>query len=394
MRILSFGHIPSWVGGRQDSGLANVIYQIAKNMSNSENVDMSLAATDVFIPKKRDGDLTIYGWTKGILVSYALSHIFLSLCWICQILIAKIKYGKIISIWGYFFKGLHLFRIINLTNPEAVHLHSMTACVYVKIIPRNIRVITTMHGIIGNDTTIPDQKYLFKMERDVCKSDRYYIIVFIAQDLIQQFKSIYGSINSPCKVILNAYDSNEFYYVNPRPHTCLTLATIASFSENKGQKRVIKAISQSGIKAKYICIGDSSSPKKEKEYINEAVENGVDFEYKGKKKPFEIRELLASVDYMILPSSTEGFGLVYLEAIACGVPVILPHHLPIVKETGIIKPMVNSVILDDSSVDSIVKILPHLNEYSFDHKDVANSIVEYSWENIAKEYIESFENNN
>ena len=29
MKILSFGHIPSAVGGRQSSGLANVIYQLA-----------------------------------------------------------------------------------------------------------------------------------------------------------------------------------------------------------------------------------------------------------------------------------------------------------------------------------------------------------------------------
>ena len=33
MNILSFGHIPSSVGGRQSSGLANVIYQLAYHVA-------------------------------------------------------------------------------------------------------------------------------------------------------------------------------------------------------------------------------------------------------------------------------------------------------------------------------------------------------------------------
>ena len=92
---------------------------------------------------------------------------------------------------------------------------------------------------------------------------------------------------------------------------------------------------------------------------------------------------------MILPSSSEGFGLVYLESIACGVPVILPKNLPIVQEKGIIQPGVNAVLLESSSADSIAEILPKLKDLKFDHRKVAESIVDYSWDNIAKRYVES-----
>ena len=50
MRIMSFGHIPSWAGGKQESGLANVIYQLAKHGSEIPEAEVTLAATDCFVP--------------------------------------------------------------------------------------------------------------------------------------------------------------------------------------------------------------------------------------------------------------------------------------------------------------------------------------------------------
>ena len=63
MNILSFGYIPSSVGGRQSSGLANVIYQLAYNCAQQDDVNMTLAATDVFVPIIHKDNLTIMGWT-------------------------------------------------------------------------------------------------------------------------------------------------------------------------------------------------------------------------------------------------------------------------------------------------------------------------------------------
>ena len=389
MKILSFGHIPSWAGGRQESGLAHVIYQLARHISECDGVEMTMAATDVFVPIKKDRKLTIYGWTKGMLIKYALQHPFKSIGWLVNVLISKYKYGPVVSVPGFFFKGFHLARTIDIVQPHAVHLHGMSACVYDRIVPSDVKIVVTMHGIIGEDQTIPLQEHLYKMERDCCHSTRCSLMAFIAEKLIGDFKSCYGEIKSPCKAILNAYDSKSFNYIEQKDGSKLTLVTIASFSENKGQERVIEAIGKSGIDCKYICIG-ASTPDIEKKYKDTASRLGVDFAYVGKKTPAEIREILAQADYMILPSSTEGFGLVYLEAIACGVPVILPKHLPIVKEPGMIQPEKNALLLKDSSSDGITELLPKLKNYNFDHKKVSETIVGYSWESIAKEYVESF----
>ena len=116
---------------------------------------------------------------------------------------------------------------------------------------------------------------------------------------------------------------------------------------------------------------------------------GLDFEWLGVKKPGEIRELLAECDYMILPSSSEGFGLVYLEAIACGVPVIIPQHLPLAQEGNILNEK-NAIRIADSSSKAIEAILPSLQERKWDRKDVSASIISYTWDNIAKEYTAQY----
>lgn len=388
MKILSFGYIPTWAGGGQSSGLANVIYQLAKNMSKCTDVEMSLASTDVSCPKTEYENLTIYGWTKSLLVKYILHNPIISVRWFNDVLKFKREYGPAISVPRFFLKGLHLSRVVSLVQPDAVHLHGMGACVYEHIIPKEIKIIVTMHGMTGDDINIPYHQYYYKMEKEVCRSERYSFIAFISSKLISDFSHLYGNIKSNSVTILNAYDSSSFHYIQPIEHNNLSLCTIASLSERKGQNRVIVAIAKSGISIKYICVGSASASKKE-EYIKLAENLRVHLDYRGSQEPSRIRDILADADYMILPSSTEGFGLVYLEAIACGVPVILPKNLPIVQEKGIIQESVNAILLEDCSAEAIVKVLPRLKEQHFDRKKVSESVVNYTWRNIAQQYVDS-----
>ena len=391
MKILSFGHIPLWAGGKQSSGLSNVIYHLAKNMARCKDVEVNLAATDVFKPFIYDDELTILGWSKGKLIKYAFAHPIISFKWLLTVVYSRIKFGRKVSILGYFFKGVHLAKSLKIVRPDVVHLHGMSACIYDKLIPVHTRIIVTMHGLIGTDSTIPHQASCMKMEKAICESFRYTFVAFIATQLKNDFIDLYHNINSNSVVAPNAYDGNVFYYVEPQTHDLLTLVSVASLSDNKGQHRVLEAIAKSGLRCKYICIGLGTD-----ELIarNRAIAEKyhLDYEFIGKKSPVEIRELFAKVDYMILPSSTEGFGLVFLESIACGVPVILPKHLAIVKEPNIIKPGINALLTEDSSAEAIVKVLNTLQNYNFCHHEVSQSISGYTWKLIAQQYVNLIKN--
>lgn len=387
-KVLAFGHMPTWAGGRQESGLANVIYNLAHSMSETDGFEVTLSATDFFEPQKTVDQLTILGWQKKSLLVYAILHPLFSLKTLFHLIAARKKYQSFVNIPGMLIKSIFLRKSIDEVKPDVVHLHAAHSIVYLPTIPTRIKVILTHHGVVGYDPHINNSDVYAKLENDTCHTSRISKLYFISQKLISDFVERYQSIDVPHEAILDAYDSTKFHYIEHAPQQKLTLVTVASFSENKGQERVVEAIGKSGVDYKYICIGASSDGYNRK-VQSIADEYNIDFEYLGKKTPSEIREVLSVADYMLLPSSTEGFGLVYLEAIACGVPVILPKHLPIVQEDGIIQPGKNAILLENSSVEAIASILPTLTETRMDHKTVSKTIVNFTWQNIGRSYVES-----
>lgn len=382
MRVLSFGHIPSSVGGRQSSGLANVIYQLAVNCAKQEGVEMYLAATDVFVPEQSRGNLTLLGWTKGLLLKHALLHLRTSLMVFCNVINFKRKYGALVSVPGLFLKSLFLDYAIKKVHPDLIHLHGAYSIVYYHLIPQEIKLVVTLHGNVGNDPNLPYRDLHAEMERVICTSSRIDMLCTISSTIPVILKRMYGEIRPNVQIILNAYDNHAFKYIEPVGHDKLTLCTIASFSKLKGQERVIEALNRSGCDYAYRCIGHITDA--DKAMLEEKAKN-IDFEWLGVKKPSEIREEFAKCDYMILPSSSEGFGLVYLEAIACGVPVIIPRDLPLALESNILNEE-NSICINGCDIDAITEILPVLQEKKWNRERVAQSIISYTWDNIAKEY--------
>lgn len=379
--------MPSWAGGRQESGLANVIYQLAYHMSQYDNVDMTLAATDFFQFESKHERLRVLGWTRGLLVRHIAKHPFAALRILFLDLQYLIKYHGVTSSVGTYLKLVYLHYALCRIKPDVVHLHGIFAAWYYKVVPKEIKIIVTMHGICGTDTNLDYYKSKARMENDICHNSRVSHIVFIAEGVRDAFIKQYGEIRVPTSVVINAYDAKSFYYIEHKPSKYLTLITVASLSQLKGQMRVLEGIARSKKKFIYNCVGAGTT-----DMINQlkgyASVHGIDFTYFGKKNPTDIRDLLSYADYMIMPSSSEGFGLSFLESMACGVPVILPKDLPIVKEKGIIQPGINSILLDDCSSESISKCLDEIYERKFDRNEVSNTMLNYSWENIAIEYLD------
>ena len=87
-----------------------------------------------------------------------------------------------------------------------------------------------------------------------------------------------------------------------------------------------------------------------------------------------------------MPSSSEGFGLVAIESIACGTPVIVPNHLPIVQEVGLLNEN-NSIIIEDNSIKEICKGILNGISRNFKRKEVSESISFITWKEVTSKYI-------
>lgn len=402
IKALSFGFMPPWAGGKVETGLANVMYQLSYHIANVEDVSMTLAALDYNGIEGYKDNLHLIGWSKKLLLRYMLSHPFLSARSLFHTTMSKIKYGAVISVHKCFFKMLFLRYAIDKTAPIVVHLHGALATVYERIVPKEISIVVTIHGNVGDDANIKHHEQYAKAERNTFHSKRIDTICFIASYLVELFKKNYGFITPKTKVILNAYDKGQFYFEKDEFAQSqsdregavqgggTTLCTVASLSDRKGQLRVLSGLTSLPDRKdfKYFCIG-ADPHGMANSIIKYAEEHDIDFSYLGAMSPDEIRKHLYNADYMIMPSSSEGFGLTYLEAIACGVPVVVPKHLPIAKEPGLLTKD-NAIFIEDSSVESITTVLPQLRQLRFDREKVAQTVKGVSWDAMAQQYAELY----
>ena len=390
MNILIFGHIPSWAGGRQEHGLANVIYNLALSMSTIEGNRVILAATDVIGHNIERENLLILGWRKIELISYALLHPFFSFSFFLYLLFHKCIRSYGVSVAGMFFKGIFLRRTLKNNEFDILHLHEATSWYYVKLVPRRVKIVVTFHGPYGISDDIPYRKQYSILEKNYLSSKKVSSVFFISHSLHRSYLNYYSHIVPTTDVIINAYDNQVFNYIEPRAHDVLNVCTIATIQHRKGQMRVVEGLCKTGLNCHYFTIGAGSE-----ESLNDlelqCKKYHVKHTHLGKKSPKQIREILAEMDYMVLPSSSEGFGLVYLEAIACGVQVILPKNLPIVEEPTIIKPSLNALLLEDCSPNAITNLFSQLEEKpKYNRREVANSVLSCSWNEIAKEYLSKY----
>lgn len=103
-----------------------------------------------------------------------------------------------------------------------------------------------------------------------------------------------------------------------------------------------------------------------------------------------LNEFYNSLNLFIFPSLYEGFGLPVLEAMACGVPVIVSKTsslLEIVGEAGI--------LVNPENINEIVKAIENiLNDKNFQLKLKRKSLKQakkFSWEKTAKETLKVYE---
>jgi len=395
IKILTLGHLPISIGGRQTSGLSEVIWSIAdgiNSLGNKKYIDV-IASTDINVLDQNIENTRVLGWSRATIIKYMLFRPHLFLFYGYTAIKLKSTYEISLSrLAKIFIKLIYYHKTIDEQNPKILHMHGCDSILYLSLLnTSNLNIIVTIHGICGNDKLIPDYKNLKNMESSLSKSNKVHSIIFIANSLKEEWINLYSKSPINLLVILNAYNKSNFYYTkSTKKNKHLRLVTLGSISERKGQVRVLEALSAiNRDDIEYVCIGDGDF-----NYVNKlkdySKDNNVHVEWLGFKNPSEIRVILGNADYMILPSSSEGFGLVYIESIACGVKVILPKNLPLALESQLINKS-NSILLNDSSSDSIIEVIKSLESDSANREVISNSVATLDWSSVSLKYIELFD---
>ncbi|WP_025692677.1 N-acetyl-alpha-D-glucosaminyl L-malate synthase BshA, partial [Paenibacillus zanthoxyli] len=208
-----------------------------------------------------------------------------------------------------------------------------------------VKVVTTLHGtditVLGQDESLKDLIRLGINESDA--------VTAVSQDLINETRRVLD-ITNEIDLTYNFVDMRVYY---PRDVSDLRgdfaspnekiLMHISNFRPVKRVGDVVDIFDRVAkeIPARLLLVGEGPElPKIQAKVAEMGIEDKVRF--LGKQD--EIAQVISLADVLLLPSEKESFGLVALEAMACGVPTIgsqaggIPE-LVLHGETGFLAPI-------------------------------------------------------
>ncbi|MFC4387642.1 N-acetyl-alpha-D-glucosaminyl L-malate synthase BshA [Gracilibacillus marinus] len=202
--------------------------------------------------------------------------------------------------------------------------HAICALLAKDMAAHQVKVVTTLHGtditVLGIDLSL--KKII---QYAIEKSDA---VTAVSNSLVQQTKEMVG-VNKDIHVVYNFINEKDYYKkINQKIKEKYNvqedekiLIHISNFRKVKRLQDVVHVFHQvqEHVQSRLLLIGDGPECKKTQELVQElGLQEKVLF--LGKQK--NIPELLSIADIKLLLSEKESFGLVLLEAMACGVVCI------------------------------------------------------------------------
>lgn len=250
-------------------------------------------------------------------------------------------------------------------TPDVIYSHYLHNTL--KAIPLrqkyNIPIVAMEHWSQMAYTPIPNNTILLA-RRAYASVDQLLTVSSALKKNIQQ------QIGMDSIVVPNMV-GKEFYYIkrsNPKRET-IHLVTTGRLIPEKHFDMLIRAISNITSLPLRLCIIGNGSEKDKLQKLTYKlhVENRVHL--LGHKSKREIVALLQDSDIFVLPSQSETFGVAYIEALACGLPIIAtdcggPRDI-VTNSNGLLIPTNNQQALEKAIIQMSNKL------YSYDKKAIA-----------------------
>lgn len=221
-----------------------------------------------------------------------------------------------------------LAQVAKLEELDVLHVHyaiphAVCALLARQMVGEHLKVVTTLHGtditVLAQDESLSDL-----IRYAINQSDA---VTAVSQDLIRETRQLL-SVDKPIDLAYNFVDKRVYY---PREVTALRkefahpdekiLIHISNFRPVKRVTDVVDIFNRvrQDIPARLLFVGEGPELSK---VLCKVKELGLLDRVTFCGKQDDVAQLLSLSDLMLLPSEKESFGLVALEAMACGVPTV------------------------------------------------------------------------
>jgi glycosyltransferase involved in cell wall biosynthesis len=283
-----------------------------------------------------------------------------------------------------FFMYLGIKRLVNRIYKnfkfEVIHAHTAIPVGFSSMLLSNkykIPFVVTIHGQDFQYTIKKNSACRNNVKKVLEKANKIITVSNKLKNIIEDKKILDKTVVINNGINPEEYINNE----NVELKGDKIILSVSSLIKTKGIDLNIRAMDILIKKypyIKYYIIGDGEEDRNLKKLVNElSLEENVVF--LGKLPHSEVIKYMPKCDIFSLPSWQEGFGIVYIEAMTNGVPVIG------VKGQGIEDVIVdkkNGFLVDPHSVEELVKII----EYILINKEKAKYIGEDGRRTVLNEY--------
>ena len=191
------------------------------------------------------------------------------------------------------------------------------------------------------------------------------------------------------QILVVPYGVNqEFFVPNEKKEKdekdTLKVLFVGEINQRKGIYQVLEAAKFfAGKNVEFNLVGGGREVKEElyteyEQYVN----------FCGGMIPEELRKVYAESDIFVLPTQGEGFGLVILEALSAGLPVIVSS---LCAGPDIIEDGYNGFIIDAYRKEELINRIEwfsnHRDEISKMSKNARCSVQQYSWDNYERNLV-------
>jgi glycosyltransferase involved in cell wall biosynthesis len=389
MRILNIGPIPPEIGGQTGGGVASHLWALAGNLAKQGHTVGVLSRNSYTRDSQadeRDG-VQLYG-LLGLGRSLQDIYVLFPSFWL-SLIRTKIHFGNFMNWKGVITGLLNYHRVIKSFKPDVIHIHHLEyrfPFVYY-LVGDQIPIITTIHSTSFIEFSPPKEakkrKAFVKRNLDLAQN-----LIFVSQFLETRFDTQFpgGLDGKRANIVHNPVDGALFYPISQktaREKIGLELdrsiiLSVGNLIPQKDWSLIIEAVKQImdlGLEFQLIIVGEGPQRVELEGLINKnGLSDQVRFE--GHRSQEELHLYYNAADLFVLPSKMESFGLVFVEAMLCGCPVlgraeVLREILPS-ERCGVFLP---SSQPDDWS-EYIVKIL----NQSWSKEDINQLSLVYTWE--------------
>jgi N-acetyl-alpha-D-glucosaminyl L-malate synthase BshA len=257
-----------------------------------------------------------------------------------------------------------------------------------------LKVITTLHGT--DITLVGQEPAFFPITRFVI--ERSDVVTAVSEFLAQETRDVFG-ITRPIEVIPNFVDTRRYH-----PRDCaetrrrlakpdeLVLLHASNFRPVKNLPAVVEVFRRLAVDrpCRLVLVGEGPELPRVRGLVEEnGLADRVDF--LGQVEDLEA--LLPCADLVLLPSLHESFGLVALEAMSCGVPVIATTRG---GTREFIEDGVNSILRDPDDIDGMVTAARRLLSDADWRRQVGeearrDAVESYGARCVLRQYIELYD---